>query len=81
MVRTQIQLTEEQARKLKAMAASTDQSMAALIRKAVEQLLAGDPRDRSTLYRNAKSVVGKYTADAADVAQHHDRYLKESFQS
>jgi hypothetical protein len=81
MIRTQIQLTEEQARKLKAMAVSTDQSMAALIRKAVEQLLAGDPRDRSTLYRSAKSVVGKYTADVADVAQNHDRYLQEAYKS
>jgi hypothetical protein len=39
MIRTQIQLTEEQARRLKAMAAERGTSVAELIRQGVDDLL------------------------------------------
>ncbi len=79
MIRTQIQLTEEQARKLKELSANRQESMAALIRKAVDQFIVSGRPDRAALYRQAESVVGKYTSDADDISTRHDRYLEESY--
>lgn len=81
MVRTQIQLTEEQAEKLRELSAVRRESVASLIRKAVDQLIVSGNPDRSTLYRQAASVVGKYQTDRDDVSIHHDRYLEEAFKS
>jgi Spy/CpxP family protein refolding chaperone len=81
MIRTQIQLTEEQAQKLRELSAAGRESMAALIRKAVDQFLVSGISDRSALYRQAESVVGKYTSETSDISIHHDRYLGEAFES
>lgn len=79
MVRTQIQLTEEQAQRLKELSAANRESMAALIRKAVDQFLVSGNPDRASLYRQAQAVVGKFTAGTPDIANEHDRYLEEAF--
>jgi hypothetical protein len=81
MVRTQIQLTEEQAQKLKELSLSSHESVAALIRKAVDQFILTGKPDRSTLYRQAGSIVGKYKAKKSDISVEHDRYLEEAFGS
>jgi hypothetical protein len=51
----------------------------ALIRKAVDQFIISGKPDRSTLYRQAELVVGKYKCDTSDVSIDHDRYLEEAF--
>ena len=51
MVRTQIQLTEERAKRLRELSAASRRSVAALIRKAVDQFLASANPDRSALSR------------------------------
>jgi hypothetical protein len=78
MVRTQIQLSEAQARRLKVLAAERGVSMAALIREAVDRL-AGNDRDQDR--ERALSVVGKYRdrEGASDVAAEHDRYLEDAY--
>ena len=81
MVRTQIQLTEEQAEKLRELSAVRRESVAALIRKAVDQLIVSGNPDRSTLYRQAASVIGKYQSDRDDISINHDRYLEQAFES
>ncbi|MDL1979253.1 MAG: CopG family transcriptional regulator [Deltaproteobacteria bacterium] len=81
MVRTQIQLTEEQARKLKEFSLSSHESVAALIRKAVDQFIVTGEPDRSALYRQAGSIVGKYKAKKSDISVEHDRYLEEAFEA
>ena len=81
MIRTQIQLTEEQAQKLRELSAAGRESMAALIRKAVDQVLVSGISDRSALCRQAESVVGKYKSATSDISIHHDRYLEEAFES
>jgi len=81
MVRTQIQLTEEQAKKLRELSASSRKSIAALIRKAVDEFIASGNPDRAALYRQAESIVGKYRSDSADISVKHDRYLEEAFDS
>ena len=81
MERTQIQLTKEQSKKLRELSLIRHESMASLIRKAVDQFLLSGKHDISALYRRAKSVVGKYKAAESDISVDHDRYLSEDFKS
>jgi hypothetical protein len=81
MVRTQIQLTEDQAQKLKELSLSSHESVAALIRKAIDQFVVTGKPDHSGLYRQAGSIVGKYKAENSDISVEHDRYLEEAFGS
>ena len=81
MVRTQIQLTDEQAKRLRELSATSRESVAGLIRKAVDQFIVSGNPDRSALYRQAGSVIGKYKADSDDISIRHDRYLEEAFES
>lgn len=77
MVRTQIQLTEEQARALKEVAARQQVSLAELVRRGVDRILADD--EQAERYRRASALVGRYQDEAAGVAAPHDRYLEEVF--
>jgi predicted transcriptional regulator len=82
MVRTQIQLTDEQAARLKEMAHESNESMAAIIRKALDGFLSTQQSpNRRSLYRQASGVVGKYSAGVHDVSIEHDRYLEEEFKA
>ena len=79
MVRTQIQLSETQASLLKQLSIARQESVAALIRKAVDQFLITGRADRPVLYRQAESVIGKYEAEQSDIATNHDAYLDAAF--
>ena len=79
MVKTQVQLTKEQYAVLKELSHKNRESIATLIRKAVEQFLSNRKSDRASLYRKALSVVGKYEAGTGDIAREHDRYLEEAY--
>jgi len=81
MVKTQDQLTKEQYTVLKELSKKNRESIATLIRKAVDQFLLKRRTDRAALYRQALSVVGKYEAGTGDISQEHDRYLEEAFRS
>ena len=81
MVRMQIQLTEEQTARLRELAHASNESIAAIIRRALDQFLSKQEPNRRTLYRQALTVVGKYQAGVHDVSLEHDRYLEEEFGS
>jgi hypothetical protein len=81
MNRTQIQLTEEQHNLLREISKNTNEPIAAIIRKAVDQFLLTRRPDRTFLYQQAQSIVGKYEAGIADISVEHDRYLEEAFKS
>lgn len=81
MVRTQIQLTEDQAQKLKEMALSSNNSMASLIRQAIDRFLMTDRPNRAAQYRQALELAGKYKADRHDASVEHDQYLAEVYGS
>jgi hypothetical protein len=79
MVRTQIQLTEAQAERLKSLAAREGRSMADLIRSSVDAVLQGaSPLSRAERRRRALSVVGRYRNGPRDLSVRHDRYLDEA---
>ncbi len=77
MVRTQIQLTGEQAAAVKRIAAQRGVSMAAVIRDAVDGILDGD--ERRARWERALSVVGSASGGGENVSEEHDRYLEEAF--
>ena len=78
MVLTQIQLTEDQSRRLKAASVRRGVSVAELIRKAVDAVLARE-NDRSPdeLYNRALKAAGKFRSGRRDISVRHDTYLAE----
>lgn len=80
MVRTQIQLTPEQARTLKKMAHSHQASVSELVRKAIDDLIRSKTRtDAQEIKKRALEIVGKYHSGKRDISKKHDNYLTEAF--
>jgi predicted transcriptional regulator len=75
MKRVQIQFTDEMAAALQHLAAETDQPVTAIVRGAVERILAESERDR--LWERALAAVGGFNSGLGDVAENHDKYLNE----
>lgn len=82
MIRTQIQLTEEQARALKARARLEERPMAELVRESVAEYLARRPApDAREFARRTRHLEGRFRSGCPDLAEEHDRYLDEAFDS
>jgi len=81
MLRTQIQITEDQARKLKEISLSRNESVASLVRNAIDRFLVTGKTNRAAQYRQALSLAGKYETEKPYIAVNHDRYLEEAFES
>jgi metal-responsive CopG/Arc/MetJ family transcriptional regulator len=81
MVRTQIQLTEELARKLRRAARAQGVSMAEMVRRCLERGLEEQTSDRSAQYARAMALVGAFRdhEDASTVSVDHDEFLDEAF--
>jgi hypothetical protein len=79
VIRTQIQLTESQARALRAMASARGVSMAELIRQSLGVLLEEEESARSDQRRRALAAVGRFHSGQSDVSERHDDYLAEDF--
>ena len=80
MKRTQIQLTEQQARALKAQARMEERSVAELVRESVSEYL-GRRRSVDTLelLSRAHGLKGRFRSGHGDLAEAHDRYLDDAF--
>jgi hypothetical protein len=81
MVRTQIQLSSEQARRIRAMARREGVSMAEIIRRAVDALPTTAAPEREALWASAAGALGAFRDPnpETDVAARHDAYLDESY--
>jgi len=80
MVRTQIQLTEDQAKGLKKIAQSRHLSVAELIRKAVDTVIkSSSVIDVEERHKRAMEIVGKFGSGKRDVSKKHDLYLTEAY--
>lgn len=78
VVRTQIQLTEKQARRLRQLAAAEGRSMAALIRRSVDALLAQPEAHEDEVRRTrALRAAGRFRSGVRDLSAQHDRHLGE----
>lgn len=80
VVRTQIQLTEQQVAALKARAVAEGVSLAELIRRCIDQALATslDPGPAERI-RRAAAIAGRFRSGTGDLAINHDKYLAEAF--
>ena len=79
MIRTQIQITEEQAAILRSMSAERRRPIAELIRMSIDSFLqreAGTSGDRKRA--RAKGAAGRFASSFSDVSSDHDRYLAEA---
>jgi hypothetical protein len=80
MIRTQIQITAEQVRALKRLAAREGKSMAELIRLSVDSMLrSGRMIDYNALRRKAIAASGKLKGPK-DLSENHDDYLAEALE-
>ncbi len=80
MVRTQIQLTEEQAKALKKLASSRHLSIAELIRQGVDVVLRSNVLiDAEEKRKRAIAIAGRFRSGKRDVSKEHDKYLAEAF--
>ena len=82
MVRTQIQLTEDQTKALKRIAATRHLSVAELIRRAVDAMIktsfSVDPEEQ---FKRSLEIAGKFRSGQRDVSKKHDFYLSRSYGS
>lgn len=81
MIRTQIQLTEEQLRRVKRLSRQRSVSVAEVIRSFVEQGVSAEAPRRDLAYERARALVGRFPdpGGARDLAREHDRHLDEAF--
>ncbi len=80
MVCTQIQLTEEQSRRLKILAVRSGISVAELIRRSVEKLLnASTGLYEEQQKRKAVEAAGRFHSGLKDISLDHDKYLTEAY--
>ena len=80
MVRTQIQLTEEQSQELKRLAAERRTSGAELIREAAENLLRDSATpDYAERKWRALAAAGRFRSGKNDLSARHDNYLAEIY--
>jgi len=80
MVRTQIQLTEEQVKALKKIALSRHLSIAELIRQAVDTVIRTNTTvDIEERRKRAIDIVGRFSSGKRDISRKHDTYLAEAF--
>ncbi len=81
MIRTQVQLTDQQVAELRRLAARSGVSVAELVRRGVEPLLHGGPDAVDERYRRAAGVVGRFQSGRRDVAAEHDAELDAAYRA
>ena len=79
MIRTQISVTEEQAERLRRLAAARNVSQAHLVRQAVDALLDRD--ELELRLERARRPLGAYGSGGSDAAVQHDKALADAFLS
>ena len=80
MVRTQIQLTEEQSKALKKAAAQRNLSMAELIRQGIDfYLRACGTISQEERRQRAIKAAGQFHSGLTDLSEKHDEYLAEVY--
>ncbi|MBM4055740.1 MAG: ribbon-helix-helix protein, CopG family [Planctomycetes bacterium] len=80
MVRTQIQLTEEQVKALKKIALSRHLSIAEIIRQAVDTVIRTNTMvDIEERRKRAIDIAGRFSSGKRDISRKHDIYLAEAF--
>lgn len=81
MLRTQVQFTEAQYRRLRMLAQRRGVSISQVVRESVQRHLDEESSDAEALYSRASEVIGAYDdrENRDDLASNHDEYLDEAF--
>lgn len=82
MLRTQISLTEEQMRQLKTLSAERGESIAEIIRQAIDTMIQSQSfTTREQQRQRALAAAGRFTLiePDANVSRDHDNYLDEAY--
>jgi len=81
MIRTQIQLTEEQAQRLRSIALERGVSVAELIRQSIDLYIQSSMQPTPAEKRlRALSIAGIGASGRTDLSTEHDRYLAEAYE-
>ncbi len=80
MIRTQIQLNEEQSKTLKHLSSERHISMAELIRQGIDHYIHScgmvSPEERR---QRALNMAGQFHSGKKDLSENHDHYLAEDY--
>ena len=80
MVRTQIQLTEEQAKAVKTVSKEHGISSAEVVRRAIDLLLrSGVYVEESEKRMRALNIVGRFRSGRQDISKNHDAHLADVY--
>jgi hypothetical protein len=84
VIRTEIEPTEEQDRRLEELSAARHVPKEELVRQAVDILLARSVLPPPSVVteeqrQRAIAMVGRFSLGASDVAENHDKYLAEMY--
>lgn len=80
MIRTQIQLTEEQSQILKSLSVEKGTSVAELIRQCVDNYIRSINRPTLDERREkALAVIGIASSKVSDLSINHDQYLADAY--
>ena len=80
MVRTQIEITEEQAAGLRTLSAERRQPVTELIRMCIDSFQRNQAAvERQRRIAQAKSAAGRFASSRPDISAEHDKYLAEAF--
>jgi Arc/MetJ-type ribon-helix-helix transcriptional regulator len=82
MVRMQVQFGEQQLCRLREQAAAEHASVSEIVRRAVDAWMEGRGQPTpAELRRRAIGAAGTFASGRSDVAEQHDDYLADAFQS
>ena len=79
MLRTQIQMEEDQLKWLRAEARARGVSVSQLIREGVALFRAREERFPEDKKKRALSAVGRFSSGVSDVSERHNDYIAEAF--
>ena len=78
MIRTQIQMEEDQIEWLRAEAGARGVSVSQLIREGITFFRTHEERFPEEKKKRALAAVGRFSSGASDVSERHDDYLAEA---
>jgi hypothetical protein len=81
MIRTQIQLTDEQADALRRRASSENVSIAELVRRAIDAFTRTGPPSAREVRRRAMQAAGRFASGVSHTSSRHDEALADAFRS
>ena len=77
MIRTQVSLTADQMRRLRAEAKRRGVPIAEVVRDAVDRTVAADPDNRRARFDRLLAAAGQFRSGSGDVSARHDEIAGE----